>query len=199
MKKLIAITLPDFFPEEAERINSLICSGLERLHLRKPHADRESIKVLLDNIAPANYSRIVLHDHFDLAGEFSLGGIHLNQRNPNPLLSFKGTVSRSCHYISELKEHPDLDYLFLSPVFPSISKSGYGSGFPKEELMAAAKEGIINERIFALGGISAEMIPLLQEIPFGGVAVLGALWGTLPCLEANNHLMEMQNVLSHNS
>ena len=119
MKKLIAITLPDFFPEEAERINSLFCSGLERLHLRKPHADRESVKVLLDNIAPANYSRIVLHDHFDLAGEFSLGGIHLNQRNPNPLLSFKGTVSRSCHSISELKEHPDLDYLFLSPVFPS--------------------------------------------------------------------------------
>lgn len=27
MKKLVAITLPDFFPEEAERINSLFVRG----------------------------------------------------------------------------------------------------------------------------------------------------------------------------
>lgn len=197
MKKLIAITLPDFFPEEAGIINSLFEAGLERLHVRKPYSDCEALKSLLENIAPENYSRIVLHDHFDLAKELLLGGIHLNRRNSEVLQGFNGTLSRSCHSIAELEESP-LDYLFLSPVFPSISKSGYGDGFSLERLKEAAEEGIITKRVYALGGICAGTIPLLRNIPFGGVAVLGALWGTSHGLDAKRHLIELLDVLSEN-
>ena len=196
MKRLIVITLPDFFPEEADRINWPFHSGLERLHLRKPHAGRASLKELLGKIDSEFYPRMVLHDCFDLAEEFVLGGIHLNRRNPEPLPSFKGTVSRSCHSISELGKYPDLDYLFLSPIFPSISKSGYGDGFPIGRLRDAAEKGEINDRIYALGGISAETIPLLDGLPFGGVAVLGALWGSVPCKEVKDNWKDLHDILS---
>lgn len=47
-----------------------------------------------------------------------------------------------------------MDYLFLSPIFDSISKRGYLSQFSFESLQNAAKEGLIDGKVFALGGVT---------------------------------------------
>ena len=65
--KLIYITLPYFFPDEAACITALLRSGLETLHLRKPQATAAQMEQLIRAIPPVYYRRIVLHDHFDLA------------------------------------------------------------------------------------------------------------------------------------
>ena len=67
MNKLVVITTPYFFADEASLIELLFAEGMSRLHLRKPDCKRDELEGLLDKISPAYYDRIVLHDWFTLA------------------------------------------------------------------------------------------------------------------------------------
>jgi thiamine-phosphate pyrophosphorylase len=175
--KLIVLTYPEFIPDEAAQINSLFEAGMELLHIRKPLSRKKSCFELLDEINPKYYSQIKIHDFFDLADHFPILGVHLNYRNP----VYNGErnnlkISKSCHTVEALKQISEYDYVFLSPIYNSISKPGYRSRFPKVLLQKAAKEGLINEKVFALSGVDETTIPLLKAYPFGGVAILGRLW-----------------------
>ena len=190
------ISAPDFLPGEAEAVTALLEAGAWRVHVRKPAAGSDSIARLLEHIPAALYSRISLHDHHELAARFGVGGVHLNSRNPSVPDGFGGMVSRSCHSISELSQYgPVCDYMFLSPVFDSISKSGYTSRFSLEEIrrrivagsdVATARMDVMSSdgncrsvdwgRVFALGGVCPDNIRLLEEAGFGGAAVLGYIW-----------------------
>lgn len=178
--KIIVITRPDFFDGETELVNNLFRAGMERLHLRKPKSSEEELASWLQNIDSQYYGRIVLHDHFNLISRFPLGGVHLNSRNPEYHKTGSEqdiTISRSCHSIAEVIQYkPECNYLFLSPIYDSISKEGYGAAFSRIDLKQAADEGIIDSKVLALGGVSLEHIPELRSMGFGGAAVLGALW-----------------------
>jgi thiamine-phosphate pyrophosphorylase len=175
---LIVITYETIFDGEASAINRLFERGMETLHLRKPQATKEELGILLSQIDEKFHSRIVLHDHFSLNDSFRLKGVHLNRRNSQCPNRQGLSLSRSCHSLEELENNDDFNYVFLSPVFDSISKPGYNHAFSQEELRMAKER--INEKVIALGGISSETIPLVKAYGFGGVAVLGALWGAFP-------------------
>lgn len=194
--RIIVISAPDFLPGEAEAVTALLEAGAWRVHVRKPAAGSDSIARLLEHIPAALYSRISLHDHHELAARFGVGGVHLNSRNPSIPDGFGGMVSRSCHSIAELSQYSSVcDYMFLSPIFDSISKSGYTSRFSLEEIrrrivagsdVATARMDVMSsdgncrpvdwERVFALGGVCPDNIRLLEETGFGGAAVLGYIW-----------------------
>ncbi len=195
MKHLIVITTPNLYPDEGELISSLFDAGMEKLHLRKPEADADSLLHLLKQIPEAYYSKIVLHDHFKIVTALSLGGIHLNKRNSTIPVNFKGSVSRSCHSIKELEDWRNLDYLFLSPIFQSISKEGYGNGFPWNTLVEASNKGIITPNVFALGGMNVEQIQQIKNLNFGGAVVLGALWGKNPSCQEKDNIIHRFNQL----
>ena len=108
MNKLVVITTPYFFADEASLIELLFAKGMSRLHLRKPDCKRDELEGLLDKISPAYYDRIVLHDWFTLAEERALGGVHLNRRNPEAPPLYKGSISRSCHSLEEIIEYDRL-------------------------------------------------------------------------------------------
>lgn len=191
MKQLIVITTPYFYPDEASLLTLLFEEGMTRLHLRKPDGNRPALEALLERIPSIYYPRIVLHDHLELAVEGRFGGIHLNRRNPVAPSDYAGSVSRSCHSLEEVDHYKPLcDYVFLSPIFQSISKEGYGRGFLPEELRQAGTLGRIDRKVIALGGISNESITKINEIPFGGFAVLGALWGNDPSLRQAGHIVQ---------
>ena len=175
--RIIVITDAECLPGEAEAISALLEEGVWRVHIRKPGADAEDVSALLDAVPERYYGRISLHDCHDLALRYGLGGVHLNGRNPEPPFGFAGLVSRSCHSFSELSVYSSIcDYMFLSPVFDSISKQGYRSHFSIEDIRANACAGAVNDRVFALGGVSPENIRQVSEAGFGGAAVLGYLW-----------------------
>ena len=194
--RIIVISAPDFLPGEAEAVTALLEAGAWRVHVRKPAAGSDSIARLLEHIPAALYSRISLHDHHELAARFGVGGVHLNSRNPSVPDGFGGMVSRSCHSIAELSQYSSVcDYMFLSPIFDSISKSGYVSRFSLEEIrrrivagsdVATARMDVMSsdgncrsvdwERVFALGGVCPDNVRLLEDVGFGGAAVLGYLW-----------------------
>jgi len=170
------ITFPDFLRNENEYISSLFDAGLEVLHLRKPDATKEEYERLLNAIPLKYHERIMLHDFFELTERYNVRGVHLNRRNPE----YNGTknvkISKSCHSIQELVGIDRYDYVFLSPVFDSISKEGYRAAFSHEELLHASQAGLINEKVIALGGIDVNTLPLLEAYKFGGIGVLGTIW-----------------------
>lgn len=175
--KLILITPPTYFVEENKIITDLFEEGLDFLHLRKPDTSPMYAERLLTLIPEQYHKRIVVHDHFYLKDEFNLKGIHISNRNPNIPNNYKGHISRSCHSLEELKEHKkNYDYLFLSPIFDSISKLNYNSNYSDNDLLKAYKEGIIDKKVIALGGIDIHNIKQVKKLGFGGAAILGALW-----------------------
>ena len=174
---LIILTTPNFLPDEAEALTALLNHGLYRLHLRKPGCTEAELDALIRQLPPAYYPRISLHDHFPLQARYHLGGIHLNSRNPDAPTGFQGLVSRSCHTLEEAARYAPLtDYYFLSPIFDSISKQGYHAGFTEQQLRRATEQGIINEKTIALGGVTADKLPYLASLGFGGAAFLGDIW-----------------------
>ncbi len=199
----IVITCPDYFPNEAEQIIRLFEDGLQILHLRKPNSSLADYERLIREIPAQYHNRIVLHEHFHLVKKYGLRGMHL-KASPNPskggellahdiLMSNEqrhtsppsgglggATLSKSCHTIEELRDIDGFDYVFLSPVFDSISKIGYQSAFSDEVLQKASEDGLINEKVIALGGVTFENMGLLKKYNFGGVAMLGAVWGSPP-------------------
>lgn len=198
--KWIVITTPEFIDNEANYINLLFEQGIDLLHLRKPESSQEDCERLIREIDEKWRAQIVIHDHFELCEKYHLHGIHLNRRNHTVPKGFKGSISRSCHSLEEAKAalstkdfsdktalsagSPEskgttcapYDYVFLSPIFDSISKEGYNHAFSNRDLEDASQSGIINEHVVALGGISLPYIPQLRAWNFGGAAFLGDVW-----------------------
>ena len=185
--KLIIVTSPDIMSGEASLICRLLDAGADRVHLRKPHTQREDYERVIVQIPQEYRESVVVHDYFELRDQYMLGGIHLNSRNSRPSSNIAGTVSRSCHSFAEVIEHkPKVDYLFLSPIFDSISKAGYLSAFSEEDLYLASVNGIIDNKVMALGGVTFESIPLLKRLSFGGAVMLGDVWNRIADGGINN-------------
>ena len=175
--KLILITPPTYFVEEDKIITALFEEGLDILHLRKPNTAPIFAERLLSLIPEQYHKRIVVHGHFYLKDEYMLKGIHLNSRNPHIPDNYKGHISHSCHTLEEVKEcKKGCDYVFLSPVFDSISKLNYHSNYTPEEIRKAHKAGIIDKKVIALGGITLDNARQAKEFGFGGVAIMSDVW-----------------------
>ena len=121
----ITVTSPSFFDGEASFIGRLLSCGVDIVHLRKPGAAESDCARLLDELTAEERKRIVIHDFFELAGPYGLRGIHLNARRSEIPAGYTGHVSRSCHSLEEIERwKPVCNYVFLSPIFDSISKQG---------------------------------------------------------------------------
>ena len=187
------MTTPVFFVEEHQILTALFDEGLEILHLRKPNTEPVYSERLLTLLPESCRNKIVVHDHFYLKEEFRLKGIHLNQRNTELPKNYKGHISCSCHSIEEAeKKKKECDYALLSPIFDSISKIDYASAFTESSLKEAAKSGVIDKKIMALGGISLDNMRKIKELGFGGAVILGDIWNRFN-IHSNQDYKELIN------
>lgn len=171
--KLIAITPIYFYPGEAQTIaDALTAGGFWRVHIRKPGASAGEIARLVEEIPPEFRQRLTLHDHQELAARLGVGGVQLNGRCTAVPEGFTGMVSRGAHSPAEAVEAAkSADYVLLSPVAPSLSKPGYKPAYSFAELAAVAWD-----KIFALGGVTRELLPRIEAAGFGGAALLTDAW-----------------------
>ena len=173
----ILITLPRILKNEAETLAALCGAGVSVIHIRKPEASEPEIEELLKTLQAlgADMSRLTIHYNEPLARKYGLGGVHLRIEE---LLAGAGEgLRRSCsaHGWTEAERAAtDADYVFLSPLFDSISKPGYRSAIDPAE--AAERLRRRKGRIVALGGIRPANIARVRRIGFDGAAVLGAAW-----------------------
>lgn len=175
--KIIAITTPDITTDDASIIKHLLDIGIDYIHLRKPNSDIAGCRNLLTTLTQKQRSKIIIHDFHELYFEFSLKGIHINQNITTLPINFDGFKTRACHSFDEIVKYKhDYDYLFLSPIFNSISKPDYKSRFTHEELLKASTEGIIDDKVIALGGVTFDKIDYLKRLNFGGMAMIGGIY-----------------------
>jgi thiamine-phosphate pyrophosphorylase len=120
-----------------------------------------------------------LHDELELCRRYAVKGVHLKEGYPVPPADVP-LVSVACHSLPELAQrrllYPEARFL-LSPVFDSVSKKGYHSGFSEEELRQAKGNHLLDERVIALGGITPDNVATVKRYGFGAVASLGYVWG----------------------
>ena len=190
----IVITSPSFMDGEVLILRRLLAHGVDFVHLRKPGAAASDCARLLDGLTAEERAHIVIHDFFELAGPYCLHGIHLNSRRSSVPEGYTGHVSRSCHSLEEVKLwKPSCDYVFLSPIFDSVSKQGYRSAFPPEVLGRACSDGIIDSKVIALGGVTPDRIRELRSSGFGGAAMLGHVTG-LACLPEADQVRRLEEI-----
>ena len=175
--RLMVITQPSFVSDEGMFINTLFEHGIDRVHIRKPGASAEEHRRLIEQVDGLWHCRLSLHDCHEVAVEYGCG-VHLNARNPNPpQAEGRVVLSASCHSLAEVVERKKAcDYVFLSPIFDSISKQGYSAAFTAADIRKAAQGGIVDNRVMALGGVSLENVSLVEQMGFGGAALLGDVW-----------------------
>ncbi len=184
--ELIVISHPSNFPNEGKIITALFEEGLETFHLRKPKWDKNKTADFLSSIPSQYHKRIVLHHHHSLAKNFNIKGLHYpkkKRKKPSKtkwLIRLKRmfnknlTYSASLHSLGSISHNDFFDYVFLSPVFDSISKKGYGQAFTPGALKYAVNHA--KTKVYALGGVSPENIVKVKEYGFAGAALLGAVW-----------------------
>ena len=175
--KVYLITTDKFFVEENIIINALFEEGLDALHLRKPFSEPVLCERLLTLIPEKWHKKIVVHDHFYLKTEFDLKGIHLNGRNPHPPANYRGHLSRTCYTLEEVSEwKKKCNYVFLTSVFENINNENLNVPYSIEDLSKARDMGIIDDKVIALGGVNYENVRKLNDLGFGGVGIMAAVW-----------------------
>jgi len=195
---IIVLTSEKPLENEAQQINDLFDAGLELLHIRKPTFSIQGYRVLLDSIQVKYHQRIMIHQFPELTSEYKLRGIHLKEQARLDLedaldvtiqiYKNKGlAVSSSFHSIKEIEAcKTDFEYVFLSPVFESISKKGYkGKGFDVNNL---------DRTVIGLGGINKHAIQQTLDLGYRGIGILGAIWQSENPLKS---FKEIQKVVAH--
>jgi thiamine-phosphate pyrophosphorylase len=175
--KLIVMTKSTFFVEEDKILTTLFEEGMTSLHLFKRGTEPIYSERLLTLLSDEYYNRITVHDHFYLKEEFKLKGIHIDNCQTEPPIGYRGNISRTCHAISELKDAKKRsNYVFLKTVFDSQSNPSDKSTLSMDQLQQASDQGLIDKRVYALGGMNLDNIRTAKDLGFGGVVICGDLW-----------------------
>ncbi len=184
--QLILLSPPEAVPAETAVVSELLAGGLGRFHVRKPAWSRAQVATYLAGIPTRYHARLVLHAHYSLAAELRLGGIHLPAASRAGLATLPPlrpgqTLSTAFHSLNEIRRHRRrYDYVFLSPVFDSLSKTNYPAAFDlsevADELAKLRRRPGYVPQVIALGGIEAARLDAVQRAGFAGAAVLGAVW-----------------------
>jgi len=184
--KYIVLTHPDDIPNEINRIHSLFNDNLQILHVHKPNYDIGQLKNYIEKIDVQYHSRLVVHAYHQFLSEqdslndfsFKLKGIHLPEKVRTERLSLPSNfkvISTSFHTLHDVIHNAEnYEYIFLSPIFNSISKKGYNAAFDMDELKAALVKS--NHSVIALGGMDKGKQEVISELGFAGMGVLGAVW-----------------------
>ena len=191
---IIVFTNPSPILNEHEQINEMFEEGLVKLHVKKNDFDLVQMKNWMQQINTAYYNRIVLHGFQELTDEFGIKNIHFSEefRKRNSTIHFKNEFkySTSIHNVNYLEDiHSNYNYVFLGPVFESISKPNYKS---KEKLSLSGIEK--KTKIIGIGGIdSKEKIDELKSRNFDGAALLGGIWNNSNALNQFKELNSAWN------
>ena len=123
-----------------------------------------------------------------LAGQLPrLAGIHIDDGAAALPDGYKGRFSRTCYATADLPAmKKKAEYVFLANAFSR-------GGMERAALEEAARQGLIDKHVYALGGVSLDNIGLARELGFGGVVVCEDVWDKF---DIHNEL-DYKDLISH--
>jgi thiamine-phosphate pyrophosphorylase len=174
---------------EVEIITQLLDNGADYLYIYKPELDDYSLVDFVETI-PEKYWKQCISTSLIITKEFNLGGYHFTRDivqknelyNEKILAWLKETnkiSSVTAHNIDELKKYTvNFNHVVVSPLFPSISKENYSYDWNYEELQSTVSGRLLTVdcKLFAVGGVDETKIPIVKNLNFDGIGLLGALW-----------------------
>lgn len=199
--ELVIVSSPRKKDGEVGDLIRMFDAGLERFHLRKPGTSKKYIKEFIEQIPKKYRNRIVIHSNHRYAWKYKLGGIHISKKHRKKPFKLrlkltwyrlrhpKIIITRSCHKLADLySERIRYDYVFLSPVFDSISVNTLSGGFNQRGLSSALEQTRL--RVFAMGGVQPDKFQHIAELGFDGAAVVGYVWNANDHIEAFNRCID---------
>ena len=175
--KLIIMTKSTFFVEEDKILATLFDEGLDNLHLYKPGQSPLYSERLLSLLPEDYYRKITVHDHFYLKSEYNLAGIHLDDELATIPVGYKGHMGRTCTQISQLKEaKKSSNYVFLRNIADNKEYNDGKTSFALQELQEASRQGLIDKKVYATGGMSIDSLKMCKDLGFGGIVISSDLW-----------------------
>lgn len=163
---------------ESATIQQLLCGGMDLFHIRKYHYSDKMLVDFTEKIDLKFRERLVLHSHFHLAEKLQIHRLHINEKLRKTGFEFfhsEFIYSTSVHSIEDFNQISNKwDYAFLSPVFPSISKKGYGIDENVfEEIKNRTNTAV---KLIGLGGVHQDNYKRLRNQGADGAALLGSIW-----------------------
>lgn len=186
-----ALSLPDKymitgnfidFADCEKKLVAAIKRGIRMVQLREKDMAEDDFLALasrLYGITSGSGVKLILNTSFDVFRRTNADGIHYTgqrlrecqQRPVGPEMLF----STSTHTLKEL-EHAvqiDADFAMLSPVLPTRSHPGEPSlGWEEFEKIVSQ----ISIPVYALGGMTVDMVDVARENGAQGIAAISALW-----------------------
>jgi thiamine-phosphate pyrophosphorylase len=192
--KIVVISQPKIVENEHQIVQSLFEGGLDTYHIRKPRLRTAQLQEYIEKIPAQFHNRLIIHSHHKLATKYNLQGVHYTRLHLEPTFKnwwrekklgfIKRKLIRTCSHnkLASLYDQSDIvfDYVFLSPIFDSITGK-YQSGFYEDSIKAAVqKTGL---KIVARGGIDITRIEKVNELGFYGMALYSCLWNAADPVE----------------
>jgi thiamine-phosphate pyrophosphorylase len=175
---IVVISPEQHYPKETLWANRLLEARLECFHIRKPHWDDEAVAKYVSEIDQSYHTKIVLHDRLEVSQTYGLKRLHITEKKrKNKVMEIKEgmTYSTSVHNMADFNELEMIwDYAFVSPIFPSLSKVGYGQNTAVFHQLKSRKN--FHTKLIGLGGVAPENISNVYEAGVDGVALLGYIW-----------------------
>lgn len=169
-----------------EVVQAAVAGGATHVVLREkdlPESQRAALAHSIADVLGGEASeQLVIASDVELAVAVGALGVHLAAGDPWPdegQLLTDGRqllVGRSCHSEVELRDAHQrrADYATLSPVFPTISKPGYGPALGTDGLDRLCRS-VPDLPVVALGGIGPGRVGPCLDAGAVGVAVMGAV------------------------
>jgi thiamine-phosphate pyrophosphorylase len=164
-----------------EVVAATLRGGCRWLSLREkdlPHEERVALLERIVALARPFGATISVHGDIEAALAAGAGGVHLpaggSPEQARARLGKGALIGLSVHSALEAaRTDPAADYVTLSPIFPSISKPGYGPALGIHglaDVVARARVPIV-----ALGGVTADNLAPCFAAGAAAAAVMGAV------------------------
>ena len=166
-----------------DTIHDLLDVGVSAIQLReKDLSDTEYIKLAesLCKLCHTYSAQLFINSRIEIATEIGADGLHL----PGDSASIEEVIEEtnhrfiigsSVHTLAEAKQHEmeGADFITYSPIYPTLSKPGYGPVVGLDGLRKVT-EGV-DVPVFALGGITPERVSECRDAGAYGVAVMSGV------------------------
>lgn len=184
----------------AEIVTQAVEGGVTMVQLREKHLDTREFIALAERLkkALAPYGvPLLINDRVDVALASGADGVHIGQSDmpykaARRLLGPDKIIGLSVENFSQIAEAnalADLDYIGVSPVFATPTKTDTAEPFGLEGLRRAVQESV--HPVVGIGGMNARTAADAIAAGADGIAVVSAIVGAESPKEASRELIKI--------